>query len=234
MGNCLFGALNEADEVIKVTTSTGGIMEFYDPVTVASITAEFPDHGIFRSQDLFWKPLSENDELMAGHSYYLLPLTATAADDGGNIVRHGHIRSNSIPTLTSASAPYRMSLDHQHYPQVLRKRSHTEAFSSKSGNYRKHCTKISTNSTKTNKSTKSGRFWKVKLVISPELLLDILSQEARTKELIESVRTVAKCGGFAGGGCISSAAVDLISDEWSLSSSSRSASSKNTALVVDI
>lgn len=36
--------------------------------------------------------------------------------------------------------------------------------------------------------------WKVKLVISPEQLSEILSQESRTEALIESVRTVAKCG----------------------------------------
>ncbi|KAJ1390807.1 hypothetical protein SESBI_37214 [Sesbania bispinosa] len=36
--------------------------------------------------------------------------------------------------------------------------------------------------------------WKVKLVISREQLSEILSEESRTEELIESVRTVAKCG----------------------------------------
>lgn len=53
--------------------------------------------------------------------------------------------------------------------------------------------------------------WKVKLVISPGQLSEILSQETRTEQLIESVRTVAKCGNG-----LSSAAS---SDQWSVSSS---------------
>ncbi|CAJ2663152.1 unnamed protein product [Trifolium pratense] len=58
----------------------------------------------------------------------------------------------------------------------------------------------------------SSGVWKVKLVISPEKLSEILSQESRTEALIESVRTVAKCGN----GVPSSVAN---SDQWSLSSS---------------
>ena len=63
--------------------------------------------------------------------------------------------------------------------------------------------------------------WKVKLVISPAQLADILSQETRTEALIESVRTVANCGY----GVANSAAN---SDQWSLSSS-RKASSESMA-----
>ena len=70
----------------------------------------------------------------------------------------------------------------------------------------------------------------MKLVITPEQLLDILAQEARTKELIESVRMVAKCG-INAGGAISNSAAGMISDQWSLSSSSWSISSKIDALV---
>nr|GLL26048.1 hypothetical protein CCACVL1_21956 [Ipomoea trifida] len=39
----------------------------------------------------------------------------------------------------------------------------------------------------------SGGVWKVNLVISSEQLSQILSEEARTEALIESVRTAAKC-----------------------------------------
>ena len=75
----------------------------------------------------------------------------------------------------------------------------------------------------------------MKLVITPEQLLDILSQEARTKELIESVRIVAKCGVAARGISSAASAASIVSEEWSLSSSGRSANaSKIDALVVDI
>lgn len=210
MGNCFFGAMADPEAVIKVITSNGGIMEFNAPVTVSFITNEFPGHAIFRSHDLFWKPLSQFDELEAGQSYYLLPLNNNknnnidASSYEEHVVRQGHVRSHSVPTTSyPASAPYRMSLDYQHQGMGFLKRpSSIEPFSS--------------------------RFWKVKLVITPEQLLDILAQEARTKELIESVRIVAKCGGG-----ISSAA-GIVSDQWSLSSTSWSISTKIDALAVGI
>lgn len=215
MGNCLFGGLGEAanEGLIKVVTSNGGIMEFIEPITAGNITNEFPGHGIFRNQDLFWKPLSSHEELVAGQSYYLLPL------NGGQIVKEGHVRSNSIPTSSLDVAPYRMSLDYQ----GMLKRSYTEAFSRHNNNNNNNY------SYNNNNNIGNATFWKVKLVISPVQLLDILSQERRTQELIESVRTVAKCGS---GNLVSS--VDMFSDQWSLSSSSMKASSKLAQTLIDI
>ncbi|XVE58167.1 hypothetical protein DITRI_Ditri04bG0148700 [Diplodiscus trichospermus] len=201
MGNCLFGGMGEADGVIKVITSNGGVMEFSAPITAGSITDGFPGHAIFRSHDLFWKPLFHHEELLPGKSYYLLPLDSKGTSSGnisGQIVREGHVRSNSNPSSLVAS--YRMSCDYQ----GTLKRSHTDVFS----------------------RYNNPGFWKVKLVISPEQLLEILSQEARTQELIESVRTVAKCGN----GVPASAG---FSDQWSLSSS-RNASSTKDGLLLDI
>ncbi|XP_027357243.1 uncharacterized protein LOC113866625 [Abrus precatorius] len=235
MGNCLLGGMSDPETVIKVITSNGGIMEFYAPITVNCITSEFPGHGIFPSHDLFWKPLSQFDELVAGQSYYLLPLNNqgehpfASGGSGSNhavvAARQGHIRSHSVPT-TPHPAPYRMSLDYQHHQGVgLLKKTSTEPFSCRT----------SISNSKAITST-SSRFWKVKLVITPKHLMDILSQEALTKELVESVRIVAKCGVAKGGISPSSAAVSILSDQWSLSSSGRSAcdSSKIDALVVDI
>lgn len=64
----------------------------------------------------------------------------------------------------------------------------------------------------------SAGVWKVKLVISPEQLTEILSQESRTEALIESVRTVAKCG--------SGAPSAANSDQWSLGTSWKVSSEK--------
>ncbi|KAJ1385380.1 hypothetical protein SESBI_41701 [Sesbania bispinosa] len=219
MGNCFFGSMADPDGAIKVITSNGGIMEFNAPVTVSFITNEFPGHAIFRSHDLFWKPLSQFDELEAGQSYYLLPLNNNKIDTpcgGDHVVRQGHVRSHSVPT-TLYPAPYRMSLDYHHQGMGLLKRSSIEPFSS-IGN---------------NSCTTSSRFWKVKLVITPEQLLEILAQEARTKELIENVRIVAKCG-IGGGISSASAAAGIVSDQWSLSSTNWSISSKIDALAVGI
>ncbi|XP_057443401.1 uncharacterized protein LOC130735420 [Lotus japonicus] len=234
MGNCLWGGMSDPETVIKVTTSNGGIMEFYAPVTVSSITDEFPDHGIFPRNDLFCKPLCQFDELVAGQSYHLLPLinfsdhpsasgnaSSVGGCGGGAIV---HARSHSVPSPRICyPAPYRMSLDYQHYQGVgLLKRNSTEALSCR-------VTNTSNNSGKKRRTGRSkSKFWKVKLVITPEQLLEILSQESRTKELVESVRIVAKCGVSAVG---FSAVTSIVSDQWSLSSSGRSAPSKIDALV---
>jgi hypothetical protein len=207
MGNCLFGGLGEAEGVIKVMTSNGGILEFNTPITAGSITNEFPGHALFPSQDLFWRPLSLQEELQGGQSYYLLPLHNSKI--GGQIVREGHVRSKSIPAVAATSnivTPYRMSLDYQ----GALKRSYTEVFSRYNNSYDKS----------------NNGFWKVKLVISPEQLVEILSQEARTEELIENVRAVAKCGNAFS----SSASSVEFSDSWSLSSS-RNASCKKDSLV---
>ena len=244
MGNCLLGGISDPELVIKVTTSNGGIMEFYAPITVSFITSEFPGHGIFPSHDLFCKPLSQFDELVAGQSYYLLPLnnkpehpSASGHIGGDNsAIRQGHVRSHSVPT-TPYPPPYRMSLDYQHHQgmRFLNKTS-TEPFSCRTSTIKRSKITTSSKRSKITSSSKSSRFWKVKLVITPQQLMDILSQEARTKELIESVRIVAKCGVAAGGILPASAAPSILSDQWSLSSSGRSAcdSSKIDALVVDM
>ncbi|CAN1157054.1 hypothetical protein LINPERPRIM_LOCUS27720 [Linum perenne] len=61
--------------------------------------------------------------------------------------------------------------------------------------------------------------WKVKLVISAAELAAILTEDSRTEELIESVRTVAKCGGMNGGGYRNGVA---LGKKNSITSSSRS------------
>ncbi|XP_004496519.1 uncharacterized protein [Cicer arietinum] len=223
MGNCFFGAMADSDTTIKVTTSNGGIMEFSAPITVSFITKEFPGHAIFKSHDLFWKPLNQFDELETGQSYYLLPINnnvETSSEQQQHVVRQGHVRSNSLPT-TSYPAPYRMSLDYTKGMRFLKKCSREREHLYSRRSVSKRC-------------KSSNKFWKVKLVISPEQLVEILGQEGRTKELIESVRIVAKCGV---GGCISSVAEEdnIVSDhQWSLSSTSWSISSKIDALAVGI
>ncbi|KAF8379805.1 hypothetical protein HHK36_029254 [Tetracentron sinense] len=188
MGNCVFRGFGVVDEVIKVVTSNGGIMELYAPITAECITNEFPGHGIYRSRDLFSQPLLHNEELLVGDLYYLLPLNTGR---GGRITREGDMRPNATMS-SSLVTPYRMSFDNQ----GMLKRSETEVFP----------------------RYNSTGVWKVKLVISPEQLSEILSQEARTEALIESVRTVAKCGNGVSSGANS--------DQWSLSSSWKASSEK--------
>ncbi|XP_055808191.1 uncharacterized protein LOC129876726 [Solanum dulcamara] len=204
MGNCVFkgfgfGEVDQEEEnnkmMIKVVTSNGGIMELYAPITAHCITNEFPGHAIYHSHDMFTPPLFPNEELHAGESYYLLPLL------NHPIIRskRGIIRDekeeksdDDITTCNSSSrsnlpqpTPYRMSFDNQR----MLKRSQAEVFP----------------------TYNSTGVWKVKLLISPEQLSEILSHEARTEALIESVRTVAKCGSGA------SSMTNAHSDKWSYS-----------------
>ncbi|KAF3439794.1 hypothetical protein FNV43_RR18072 [Rhamnella rubrinervis] len=182
MGNCVFKGFGEAEEVVKVVTSNGGIMELFAPITVNCITNEFPGHAIFKSRDLFSQPLLHTEELHPGNLYYLLPLNPYKSNE-----------------TTSNETPYRMSCDNQGIG-MLRKRAEPEVFP----------------------RYNSSGVWKVKLVISPEQLSDILSHDSRTEALIESVRTVAKCGHGA-----SSVAG---SDQLSVSSSWKGSSDKNDVL----
>ncbi|CAA2968506.1 Hypothetical predicted protein [Olea europaea subsp. europaea] len=177
MGNCVFKGFAEVDEMVKVVTSNGGIMELYAPITAESITNEFPGHAIFRSPDQISPPLLHNQELHAGYLYYLLPI----------------IQQKSGGSVSSAEAPpYRMSVDNQ--GMFKRFSSEPEVFP----------------------RYNSTGVWKVRLVISPDQLSEILAQEARTEALIESVRTVAKCSSTG----VSSVAN---SDQWSWKTASDSA-----------
>ncbi|KAG6600569.1 hypothetical protein SDJN02_05248, partial [Cucurbita argyrosperma subsp. argyrosperma] len=204
MGNCLFGGRSgEIQGKIKVITSNGGIMELGSPITVGCIADEFPGYGIFKSHDLFWNPLPHDEELLTGKSYYLLPRNRGEGEMGMIRAREGHVRSNSVPEETAAvaMAPYRMSFDYQ---GALR-RSQTEVFS--------RC------------SEKNGGVWKVKLVISPKRLVEILEEEGHTQELIENVRTVAKCGSTSTSTSTSSSFSSSMafSDQWSLSTTTANA-----------
>ncbi|KAL2902964.1 hypothetical protein RDABS01_028046 [Bienertia sinuspersici] len=223
MGNCLFGGMGggeAAETVIQVVTANGGIMEFQGPVTVGFILEEFPCHAVFKSDDLFWKPLSNHEELHPGVPYLLLPLHTSGA--GAFDVKLGHVRSKSIPdctgtnavTATATAAAYRMSFDSRSTTTTTTHSSSGSSSRSSSSNVLKR-----SNTDVFSRYNKEG-IWKVKLVISPEQLLEILSQESRTQELIESVRTVAKCG------CSSGAASTGFSDQWSVASS-RASSKKD-------
>lgn len=187
MGNCVFKGFGEVEEMVKVVTSSGGIMELFAPITAECITNEFPDHALYRTPDLFsQQPLLHNEELHAGQLYYLLPRNNNSFAAKQN--------NNCWPNSSSSmnTTPYRMSFDQQ---RVL-KRSTADAAAEVLPRYN------------------SSGVWKVRLVISPEQLSEILAQEARTEALIESVRTVAKCGNNG----VSSSVTN--SDQCSVSSSS--------------
>ncbi|CAI0441830.1 unnamed protein product [Linum tenue] len=212
MGNCLFGG--GGGEAIRVITSTGAILEFHFPITAGSLAGEFPGHAIFPSHDLFWTPLSLSDHLRPGHSYYLLPnpKLPPAGNPSSSLssVKEGHVRSKSSPSSLTGLTPYRMSLD-SNYHQGAMKRSHTEAFSLPS----------SVSGGKVRNQEEAG-FWKVKLVIGTDQLLEILSHEGSTHDLVRNVSAVAKCGSGYSTALTSRSCSAAVSSSSSDSSSSAS------------
>lgn len=201
MGNCLLGGLGPEND----HHHGGGIAKV---VTSNGAVMEFQTPvtvGPITDQfpghgifrGLFWKSLSSQEELEPGESYFLLPTnTLTTVAKCGQVMREKHVRSRSIPD-SSRAPPYRLSLD----CRSSLKRSYTEVFG------------------------RSG-VWKVKLVITPEELVEILSEESRTQELVESMSAVAKCSGVVTNG-------SSVSDQCSRSSS-RNASARGDSLILEI
>eukprot|EP01018_Ginkgo_biloba_P040245 Gb_39026 [translate_table: standard] len=181
MGNCVWRSFAEDDEAIKVMTANGGVMEFDGPLTAECITNEYPGHGIFHP-GMISQPLPNNEELLNGELYYLLPLDHQKLQEG-----QGHMEGLE-GSLEHSSAPYRLSSGAGSDQLLPRISTHTISTFSK-------CKKPSM---EVLPAQKNG-VWRVKLVISPEQLTEILSEESNTEALIESVRTVAKCG--SNGGC---------------------------------
>lgn len=184
----------EQTSMIKVVTTTGGIMELYAPITVEQITSEFPNHGLFLSPNpATHPPLLHNENLCPGQLYYLLPLTLSSSPTTTTTALQNN--NNNI-----VSTPYRMSVDTT--PRMAyRNQPDPDVVPRYNG---------------------SG-VWKVRLVINPEQLSDILSQDNKTQQLIESVRTVAKCGsGTSNSGAKTSSSASAgsssISDQCSVSS----------------
>ncbi|GMH29868.1 hypothetical protein Nepgr_031711 [Nepenthes gracilis] len=188
MGNCLFGgAAGGGEPLVKVVTSNGGIMEFEPPISAGCIIEEFSGHSIYRGDDLLWKPLGPQELLHAGETYYLLP--SGRAGGWGRHVRSKSTPMTSLPMV--ATAPYRMSGVQRHSLRRSYSKSDNDSISM------------------------GGGVWKVKLVISSDQLIEILSEATLTQELIESVRAVAKCGSYAAVG---------FSDHWSISGGSTASS----------
>ncbi|CAN0840815.1 hypothetical protein LINGRAHAP2_LOCUS2936 [Linum grandiflorum] len=211
MGNCLIGgagepttaAAAEGRSSIRVITSTGAILEFNSPITASLITSEFPGHAIFPSHDLYWTPLSPHDNLLPGNSYYLLPVRNPNSSIRCSSSSRGRSYSSSSPTSST-------SIDCSNNQFHRTKRPYAEAFS------------VSSSGGKVGSREEAG-FWKVKLVISPDQLMRILSQEGSTHDLVHNVSTVAKCGSSysnesssasASASATSSSSASCSSDEW--------------------
>ncbi|XP_010267590.1 PREDICTED: uncharacterized protein LOC104604776 [Nelumbo nucifera] len=164
MGNCsLKGVVTgKGNDVIRIMTDSGGIMEMEGPVLVRTVISDYPGYGIFR-QGHISSPLLHLDLLVNGHLYYLLPLRETRAPsskitkelDSGltNRVSSLRLSSGTVSDLVMNSTTTEPALE------VL--------------------------------PSPGKGVWKVKLVIDTKQLEEILSEQVNTEALIEKMRTVA-------------------------------------------
>ncbi|XP_021748348.1 uncharacterized protein LOC110714176 [Chenopodium quinoa] len=183
----------EQKTMIKVVTTTGGIMELYSPITVEQITSEFPNHGIFLNPNPASNPpMLHNDNLCPGQLYYLLPLNLPSS-----------VATETDTSNYNVSTPYRMSVDTTGTRVVYKNQPDTDVVP---------------------RNDNGSGVWKVRLVINPEHLSEILSQDNKTQQLIESVRTVAKCGSgnATNGGAKTSSSLSLSSSAGSSSTPNNS------------
>ncbi|KAF4398920.1 hypothetical protein G4B88_023514 [Cannabis sativa] len=159
---------------VKVMMSSGGVMEFYAPITVSSIIEEFPGHALFRrnpnSDVIIPNPLLHDERLNSGELYYLLHRDIT------DVIYN----NNNNPCKTPQNISYRVS-------------SCEDDDSGQEGKKKKKKNLITRMMTKLMKKKKKGNLdiWKVKLAISPEQLSEVMSQNSSLEALIGSVRMVA-------------------------------------------
>ncbi|CAH1418317.1 unnamed protein product [Lactuca virosa] len=74
MGNCL---IRQNKMIIKVIKTNGEVLEYKPPIKVHQVLTQHADHAI---SDVFpvVRHLGHQDEMVAGHIYYLLPLPHVA------------------------------------------------------------------------------------------------------------------------------------------------------------
>lgn len=170
-------------------------------------------------------PLPHNQHLHPGQVYYLLPLqkaggTTSAGEISSiTITNNNSSQKKSTTTRTSQLQQRDLEDDHPYYSDTNSSTSGTTSTSCSRAssrattrtpyrmsfeNHGHHGMLLKLSSggggggdleVLPRYNSTIGGVWKVRLVINPEQLSEILSHESRTEALIDSVRTVAKCGG---------------------------------------
>ncbi|KAL8540977.1 hypothetical protein ACS0TY_002308 [Phlomoides rotata] len=140
MGNCIKG-LGVVEEMVKVVTPNGGLMELYSPISAESITDEFPGYSLFPSPRRVSPPLLHNEHLCSGQYYYLLPLqyTRKATSDINTVsyrmsadMNQGMLKrlseSEILPRCSNAGVwKVRLVINTDQLSEILSQESRTEA-----------------------------------------------------------------------------------------------------------
>ncbi|XVE58092.1 hypothetical protein DITRI_Ditri04bG0142700 [Diplodiscus trichospermus] len=169
MGNCsLKGITADCSNSIRFLTDAGEIIDVKGPKLAREVVNHFPGYAICRrGQPSF--PLPEDECLVNGGFYYLLPLDKVQIKSGDSRV--------SKQVNKEAVKKIEMDWMNQIEPPKMSSADFVENLSSGSA-------------LEVLPLQKNG-VWKVKLVISSQQLEDILSEQGNTEALIEKMRKAA-------------------------------------------
>ncbi|OMP02888.1 hypothetical protein COLO4_10731 [Corchorus olitorius] len=169
MGNCsLKGVTGEyCSNSIRVLTDAGEIIDIKGPKLAREVVNDFPGYAVCKRGQASL-PLPEDESLVNGGFYYLLPLEKVQKPDGvkEQVKEEGAVKKIEVGLVNQIEPPKVSSADF------------VENLSSGSS------------ALEVLPSQKNG-VWKVKLVINSQQLGDILSEQVNTEALIEKMRMAA-------------------------------------------
>ncbi|XVF53105.1 hypothetical protein PTKIN_Ptkin05aG0072900 [Pterospermum kingtungense] len=170
MGNCSLKGECGSSNSIRVLTDGGEIIDVKGPKLAKEIVKDFPGYAICRrGQGQASFPLPEDECLVDGGFYYLLPMERVQkSGDSGVVskqVKKEALKKVGVDWRNQVVPPKMSSAD---FVENLESGSALEVL-----------------------PTQKNGVWKVKLVISSEQLEDILSEQVNTEALIEKMRMAA-------------------------------------------
>ncbi|KAJ7952163.1 UvrABC system protein C [Quillaja saponaria] len=177
MGNCsVKGDTGECHSFVRVLTDSGAILQFEGPKTAGQVLKVYPGYGIFR-QGHASSPLSQQEFLISGQFYYLLPLKVEDEKDEDIDCSHRVTEDvQGIGLIEEAD----QTAENDEQP----KKSMGEAASDFVEN-------LSNGSALEVLPSVQNGVWRVKLVIDTKQLEEILSEQGNTEALIEKMRMAA-------------------------------------------
>lgn len=144
---------------------TGNILKLEEPKSVQQVVSDFPGYGVFKKNRVTM-PLSDQELLVRGHTYYLLPLGDKEKAPVSEEINEANAKKN-----LSEVEPVRISSAALDLVTTLATGSGLEVL-----------------------PPPQKGVWRVKLVINTKQLEEILSEEVNTEALIEQMRLAASSG----------------------------------------
>ncbi|KAJ4831679.1 hypothetical protein Tsubulata_051590 [Turnera subulata] len=186
MGNCSFkGVTTEFQNTIRLLTDYGGIIELKGPKLAKDVLHEFPGYGIFREGHASSSPLSNQEYLIGGAFYYLLPLQQVPPSWDTNYTADGV----NGQFFNNKEVVVKKKVDHQEW--IGGHHDGTESPKMSTSTATDIVEDLANGPALEVLPRQGDGVWKVKLVINTKQLGEILSEEVNTEALIERMRMAA-------------------------------------------